>query len=88
MDLNTGIITVSLNHTLQIQELHMKKVFHFHLKSSQIMPRTNLNCWILTAAIILSHWTENCSHEVFNSHDQLFSNYKPSAAVSHWETDS
>jgi hypothetical protein len=53
--------------------------------SSQIMPRTNLNCGILTAAIILSHSTENCSHEVFNSHDQLFSNYEPSTVVSHLE---
>jgi hypothetical protein len=53
--------------------------------SSQIMPRTNLNCRILTAAIIPSHSTENCSQEIFNSHDQIFSSYKPSAAVSHLE---
>jgi hypothetical protein len=37
--------------------------------SSPIPPRTNLNCGILTAAIIFSHSTDNCSHEVFfNSH--------------------
>jgi hypothetical protein len=53
--------------------------------SSQITPRTNLNCWILTAAIILTHSTDNCSHEIFNSHDQLFSNYEPSTVVSHPE---
>jgi hypothetical protein len=53
--------------------------------SSQLTPRTNLNCGFLSAAIILSHSTDNCSHEVFNSHDQIFSNYEPSAAVSHLE---
>jgi hypothetical protein len=53
--------------------------------SSQITPRTNLNCKILTATIFLSHSTENCSHEVFNSYDQIFSKYEPSAAVSHLE---
>jgi hypothetical protein len=43
-DLNTGIVTVSLNHTLQI--LHTKKVFHSHLNSSfhtiRSSPTTNL----------------------------------------------
>jgi hypothetical protein len=53
--------------------------------SSQITPRTNLNWRILTAAIIPSHSTENCSHEIFNSQDQIFSNYEPSTAVSHLE---
>jgi hypothetical protein len=42
--------------------------------SSQLTPRTNLNCVILTAAIILSHSTENCSH---------YQLYKPSTVVSH-----
>jgi hypothetical protein len=28
-----------------------------------------------------NHSTGNCSHEVFNSHDQIFFKYKPSAAV-------
>jgi hypothetical protein len=46
--------------------------------SSKITPRTNLNCGILTAAIILSHSTVNCSHEVFF-------NYEPHAASSHRE---
>jgi hypothetical protein len=49
--------------------------------SSQLKPRTNLNCGILIAAIILSHSTDNCSYEVFNSRDQIFSNCEPSAAV-------
>jgi hypothetical protein len=53
--------------------------------SSQITPRTNLNCGILNAAIILSHSTENCSHEVLNSQDQIFSNYELSAAVCYRE---
>jgi hypothetical protein len=53
--------------------------------SSQVKSKTNLNCGILTAAIILSHSTDNCSHEVFNSHDQIFFNFEPSAAVSHPE---
>jgi hypothetical protein len=56
--------------------------------SSQITLRTNLNCGILTATIILPHSTENCSHEVFNSHNQLFSNYEPSMVVSHLELTS
>jgi hypothetical protein len=37
----------------------------------------NLNCGILTAAIILSHSTNDCSHEVFN--------YEPPTASSHQE---
>jgi hypothetical protein len=53
--------------------------------SSQTTPRTNLNCGILNATIILSHSSENCSHEVFNSHDPLFSNYESSTVVSHLE---
>jgi hypothetical protein len=61
------------------------KIFTSQMYSSQITPRTNLNCEILTAAIILSHSTENCSHEVFNSHDQIFSNYEPFAAVCYRE---
>jgi hypothetical protein len=44
-----------------------------------------LNCGILTTANIRSHSTENCSHEVFNSHDQLFSYYESSMVVSHLE---
>jgi hypothetical protein len=53
--------------------------------SSQITLRNNPNCGFLAAAIILSHATENCSDEVFNSHDQMFSNYGHSAAVSRLE---
>jgi hypothetical protein len=52
--------------------------------SSQIKPRINLNCGILTAAIILSHSIDNCSREVFNSHDPIFSNYGLSTVVSNW----
>jgi hypothetical protein len=43
------------------------------------MHRNNLNCEILTAAIILSHSTDNCSHEVVNSHVQVFFNCEPPA---------
>jgi hypothetical protein len=58
-DLNTQTITVSLDYTLQV--LHIK--FFSQRLSSQLTPRTNLNCGILSAAIILSHPTDNCSHK-------------------------
>jgi hypothetical protein len=48
---------------------------------SQLTLRTNLNFGILIATI-LSHSTDNCSHEVLNSHVQVFFNYEPSAAAS------
>jgi hypothetical protein len=40
MDLNTQTITVSLNHTLQILRIKSSSQKH----SSQLTPRTNLNC--------------------------------------------
>jgi hypothetical protein len=77
MDLNTGIITVSLNHTLPLSlNYSTHEVFTSHLKSSQDDSQltnwleleltwtwTNVNCGIITATIILSYSTDNCSHK-------------------------
>jgi hypothetical protein len=52
------------------------------MHSSQLTLRTNLNRGIHTAAIILSRSADNCSHEVFNSHVQVFLNYELPAAAS------
>jgi hypothetical protein len=46
--------------------------------SSQLTQRTDLNCGILTAAIILSHSTDNC-------YTKVFFNYEIHAASSHRE---
>jgi hypothetical protein len=71
----TGLRTPNITH----------KIFSPKKHSSHLTHRTNLNCGILTAANILSHSTDNCSHEVFNSLVQVFFNYESPAAVSHRE---
>jgi hypothetical protein len=67
---------LSLIYTIYSTSLHT----HKDSQSPLVVPQQRLSTQKLTQ----SH-TSNVTHKVFNSHDPLFSNYKPSSVVSHLE---
>jgi hypothetical protein len=62
---------------------------YYSLSTKSVTHSLSLNSLYFNSIICIwtenYHSTENCSHEVVNSHDQPFSNYEPSMVVSHLE---
>jgi hypothetical protein len=93
-DLNTGITTAShfkyhcTKSLLITINTAMPLFLHFMVTVTHNSPLlvTQLNTGTSAKSLQILHtWSLPLTLEVFNSHDQLFSNYEPSTVVSHLE---